>query len=151
MNIYLASSLHTDELKSKINTVVEFLRSKGQNVFSPLEMKIPDAWNLSNAEWAKQVYDNDVKALNNSDIVVCIYNGFSFNGGTGTAWEVGYAKALNKDVIVLCTNPDDAQSLMIINSGTIVVPYCMYKEAWVLYSETYVKERFVHSKIKDQK
>ena len=88
MDIYLAGSLHTDELKTRIKTVVNFLRSKGNNVYSPMELKIPNAWDISNQEWAKKVYDNDINQLLKADIVVCIYNGFNFAGGTGTAWEL---------------------------------------------------------------
>lgn len=133
MKIYLASSLHTDELKRKIDKVVDFLRKKGETVYSPKDMKIENAWDLSNQDWAKQVYDNDIKALSKCDMVVCIYNGFNFAGGTGTAWELGYAKATGKDIIVLCTDIKAKQSLMIINSGMIVMPYEKYEEAWWMY------------------
>ena len=135
MKIYLASSLHTDELKKRITTVVEYLRKKGHSVYSPMELKIPNAWDLPNQEWAKKVYDNDIKELTNADMIVCIYNGFNFAGGTGTAWELGFAKAMNKDVIVLCTDIKSKQSLMIVNSGIIVMPYEEYEKAWEMYEE----------------
>lgn len=133
MKIYLAGSLHSDELKKRIDTVVNFLREKGEKVYSPKDMKIENAWDLPNQVWAKKVYDEDVKALSECDTVICIYNGFNFAGGTGTAWELGYAKATGKDIIVLCTDIKSKQSLMIINSGMIVMPYEKYKEAWQMY------------------
>lgn len=149
--VYLASSLHTDELKSKITEVVDYLRGEGNHVYSPMELKIPNAWDISNREWAKKVYDNDVKELTNADIVVCIYNGFNFAGGTGTAWELGFARAQGKDVIVLCTDIKAKQSLMIINSGRVVMPYEQYKEAWKIYNGLiYPNDYYIHPDLQDQ-
>lgn len=149
--VYLASSLHTDELKSKIMKVVDYLREEGNHVYSPMELKIPNAWDISNRKWAKKVYDNDVKELTNADIVVCIYNGFNFAGGTGTAWELGFARAQGKDVIVLCTDIKAKQSLMIINSGRVVMPYEQYKEAWRIYNGLiYPSDCYVHPDLQDQ-
>ena len=122
MRIYIASPLHTLECKGEIISVVEQLRSLGHEVYSPMELKIPNAWDISNREWAKKVYDNDINELNKADVIVCIYRGFKFAGGTGTAWELGYARAKNKDVIVLCTDITSKQSLMIINSAIVVMP-----------------------------
>lgn len=149
--VYLASSLHTDELKSKITKVVNYLREEGNHVYSPMELKIPNAWDISNREWAKKVYDNDVKELTNADIVVCIYNGFNFAGGTGTAWELGFARAQGKDVIVLCTDIKAKQSLMIVNSGRVVMPYEQYKEAWKIYNGLiYPNDCYIHPDLQDQ-
>lgn len=88
-------------------------------------------------------------------MIVCIYNGFNFAGGTGTAWELGFAKAMNKDVIVLCTDIKSKQSLMIINSGIIVMPYEEYEKAWDMY-EDYTKNSksisipYIHPDLQDQ-
>jgi nucleoside deoxyribosyltransferase len=156
MKIYLAGSLHTDELKTNIKTVVDFLRSKENEVYSPMELKIPNAWDLPNHEWAKKVYDNDIEELTNADMIVCIYNGFNFAGGTGTAWELGYARAMGKDVIVLCTDIKSKQSLMIINSGIIVMPYEEYKKAWEMYMDDILgiknlsKKPYIHPDLQDQ-
>ena len=149
--IYLASSLHTNELKNKIDIIVDFLREKGNVVYSPKELKIPNAWDIPNHEWARKVYDNDIKELTNANVVVCIYNGFNFAGGNGTAWEIGFAKAMNKDVIVLCTDTKAKQSLMIINSGRVVMPYEQYEEAWRIYNSlVYPNDCYIHPSIKDQ-
>ena len=120
-----------------------------------MELKIPNAWDLPNQEWAKKVYDNDIKELTNADMIICIYNGFNFAGGTGTAWELGFAKAMNKDVIVLCTDIKSKQSLMIVNSGIIVMPYEEYKKAWEMY-EKYNEDSksisvpYIHPDLQDQ-
>ena len=47
MNVYIASPLHTPECKKEITTVVEYLRSQQNvNVYSPMELKIPNAWEI---------------------------------------------------------------------------------------------------------
>lgn len=150
MNIYIASSLHTDELKARIKAVVNFLRAQGNNVYSPMELKIPNAWDISNREWAKKVYDNDIAELSKADLVVCIYNGFNFAGGTGTAWELGFARAQGKDVIVLCTDIKAKQSLMIVNSGCVVMPFEEYEEAWDIYQKLENQDIYIHPDLQDQ-
>jgi nucleoside deoxyribosyltransferase len=155
MRIYIASPLHTLECKGEIIRVVEYLRSLGHEVYSPMELKIPNAWDISNREWAKKVYDNDINELNKADVIVCIYRGFKFAGGTGTAWELGYARAKNKDVIVLCTDITSKQSLMIINSAIVVMPYEEYKEAWSRYLLTQLPNPdfeipYIHPDLQDQ-
>ena len=150
MNIYIASSLHTDELKARIKAVVNFLSAQGNNVYSPMELKIPNAWDISNREWAKKVYDNDIAELSKADLVVCIYNGFNFAGGTGTAWELGFARAQGKDVIVLCTDIKAKQSLMIVNSGCVVMPFEEYEEAWDIYQKLENQDIYIHPDLQDQ-
>ena len=150
MNIYIASSLHTDELKARIKAVVNILRAQGNNVYSPMELKIPNAWDISNREWAKKVYDNDIAELSKADLVVCIYNGFNFAGGTGTAWELGFARAQGKDVIVLCTDIKAKQSLMIVNSGCVVMPFEEYEEAWDIYQKLENQDIYIHPDLQDQ-
>lgn len=154
MKIYIASPLHTPECKEEITQVVEYLRSLGNEVYSPMELKIPNAWDISNQEWAKKVYDNDIAELNKAEVIVCIYRGFKFAGGTGTAWELGYAKASNKNIVVLCTDITSKQSLMIINSAIITMPYNQYKEAWEMYMSIGKDQKFdipyIHPDLQDQ-
>ena len=153
MNIYIAASLHTAELKERIKIIVDFLRKEGNSVYSPMELKIPHAWDISNREWAKKVYDNDIKELTKADIIVCIYNGFNFAGGTGTAWELGFARAMNKDVIVLCPDIKAKQSLMVINSAIVVMPFDQYSEAWMKYKDIKQNKQeipYIHPDLQDQ-
>jgi nucleoside 2-deoxyribosyltransferase len=153
MNIYIASPLHTFECKAEIRAVVHYLREIGQNVYAPMELKIPDAWDLPNQVWAKKVYDNDIEQLNKADLIICIYRGFKFAGGTGTAWELGYAVASGKDVIVLCTDIEAKQSLMIINSAKIVEPYGDYQKAfeeYLAYKEGKFETPYINPRLQDQ-
>lgn len=129
--VYLASPLFTDEQKFRINKVVKYLRNCGNDVFSPMEFTVPNAWDMSCLEWGKQVYDHDVEGLKNADVVVAIYDGLMSD--SGTAWEIGYAYALKKDIILLCTDIKAKQSLMVTNSSLIIHSMDHFEQAWVEY------------------
>ena len=78
----------------------------------------PDGtWNLSNPEWARRVYAMDTNAIDNCNVMVALYTGHF--GTTGTAFEIGYAKA--KKIPVILYIPEWAKennvSLMIFNSA----------------------------------
>lgn len=131
MKIYLASPLFNGKQKTRIQEVVSYLRKKGNDVFSPMEFEVEDAWGISNKEWAKQVFDHDVKGLEESDVVVAIYEGM--NSDTGTCWEIGYAAAKGKDIIVLSTDLSVDHSLMVVGSCFGVYSYEHYSTAWENY------------------
>lgn len=151
MNIYIASPLHTPECKKEISEVVDYLRSLGESVYAPMELKIPDAWDLPNQVWARKVFDMDIEKLNWADVVICIYRGFKFAGGTGTAFEVGYATAQKKPIMVLCTDIKAKQSLMIINSARVVMPFEKFKEAWEMFTLPPVQMNpYIHPDLQDQ-
>lgn len=125
--IYLASPLFNDEQKTRIMNVVSFLRAKGHEVFVPMEHSVEGAWDISNRDWAKQVFLDDVKAINECQVVVCIYEGLYSD--SGTAWELGYSMARGKRQIILYTcKRDELQSLMCINENAEVLPYVDYEQ-----------------------
>ena len=121
MKIYLASPLFTDEQKKRINNVVSSLRELGHDVYSPVEYKVENAWELSPREWADKVFEEDIKQLDSADCVVSIYDGLISD--TGTSWELGYATAKGKKIFVLITNRCSEQSLMVLNKSATVLKY----------------------------
>lgn len=129
--VYLASPLFTDEQKFRINKVVKYLRNSGNEVFSPMEYTVENAWDMSCIEWGKKVYDHDVVGLDAADVVVAIYDGLMSD--SGTAWEIGYAYAKGKDVILLCSDIKAKQSLMVTNSSLIVHSLDNFQQAWIEY------------------
>ena len=88
-------------------------------LFIPMEHFIPNGENMSNKDWAKEVYTMDKEALENSDIVVAVYNGLYSD--TGTAWEIGYAAALNKHILLIVTSIK--VSIMPINCANLCLYY----------------------------
>lgn len=115
MKFYVASPLFTVAQKIRIKKVVDALRWY-HDVYSPMEHQVPNAWELPNDEWASEVFKNDVEALNNADAVVVIYDGLYSD--SGTAWEVGYAYAMNKQIFVIVADEKEMQSLMVFGSAS---------------------------------
>lgn len=114
MKIYLASPLFTDYEKDKIINVAEKLRDQGHEVYVPMEHSVEDAWSYSNADWARMVFEEDVKAIRESDAVYCIYYGLYSD--SGTAWECGFAYAIGKPVQLIDESNAEV-SLMIVNGA----------------------------------
>ena len=69
------------------------------NIYNPRKLKIPNAWNMPQSEWARCVFTEDVLAIDQSDTVVVF--DFGRNGTCGTAWEAGYAFAKEKPILLV--------------------------------------------------
>ena len=112
--IYLASPLFTDYERKKVQNVASFLRRVGHEVYVPMEHTIENAWELPNHEWARKVFEEDIKAIQEADTVYCIYYGLYSD--SGTAWECGYAYALGKPVRLIDESNEEV-SLMVVNGS----------------------------------
>lgn len=112
--IYLASPLFTDYEHKKVQNVASFLRRVGHEVYVPMEHTIENAWELPNHEWARKVFEEDIKAIQEADTVYCIYYGLYSD--SGTAWECGYAYALGKPVRLIDESNEEV-SLMVVNGS----------------------------------
>ena len=125
--IYIAGSFATSQerasLEEMIAAVKDEFKDRYFDLYIPMEFKVEGdfqnedgTWNLPNHVWAKKVYENDLKELDSSNIVIAMYSGH--RGSTGTPWEIGYA--CGKGITVLVYIPEWAEtndmSLMIINS-----------------------------------
>lgn len=114
IKIYLASSLDKDK-RQNIYAALELLRSKGFDVYNPLDFKIPHAWVLKNSEWGKLVFINDCEEIKKADFVVALNYGRR-ETTSGVVWECAYAFAHGKKVIIV-EMTDHAQSLMVANGS----------------------------------
>ena len=56
MKIYIASAMFTEEQKERIDKHAKLLRAMGHIVYVPHEFKVPDAKDLTNEEWANEVF-----------------------------------------------------------------------------------------------
>lgn len=113
-DVYLAAPLWTAKQKERIASLAEVLRREGYSVFVPMEHEIDNAWDMPQHEWSKRVFDADIEAIRNSAAVVAIYNGLYSD--SGTAFEIGYAHALGKDIYVVPCLETNEISLMIKNA-----------------------------------
>lgn len=130
--VYLASPCFNKKERSAVELVVDFLRnSKGLEVYVPMEHTVENAWDLPNNVWAKAVFEEDIKAIDECDTVVLL--NWGMYSDSGTAWECGYAYAKGKKVINLlmpATNKD--YSLMMINGSEKAIPWFSFvtDEQW---------------------
>lgn len=96
-----------------MDKVKEILDSKGLEVFSPKEHQNKHL-EFGTIEWRKATFKNDVDHIDWCDCVVAIICQGNYDD-SGTAWELGYAYATNKPVI-LVNLTGEAINLMIADS-----------------------------------
>lgn len=95
--IYLAGSCASEQ-RTLMTKIAKTLRDNDYDVYCPFELKIPNAWDISQEEWGQKVFESDIAALDKADIFLMITPGRI--GSAGTNWEQGYAYAKGKKVIV---------------------------------------------------
>ena len=118
--IYLASPFFTEKELVIYKQAISMLRNAGYQVYVPQEHTIENAWELSNMDWANQVFVEDCYAIDNCDYVMVL--NFGMYSDSGTAWEAGYAFAKGKTVVqVLCGGENATYSLMMMNGCDNIV------------------------------
>ena len=124
--VYLASPFFDDAELERVDKVKEILNSKGLEVFSPKEHQ-NEHLEFGSIEWRKATFDNDVKHIDWCDVVVAIICKGNYDD-SGTAWELGYAYATNKPV-VLVNITGETINLMIADSiHALIASYDELKE-----------------------
>ena len=111
--VYLASPFFNEKELERVEKVKEILDSKGLDVFSPKEHQNPE-YEFGSMEWRKATFKNDVDHIDWCDVVVAIISQGNYDD-SGTAWELGYAYATGKPV-VLVNVTGETINLMIADS-----------------------------------
>lgn len=106
--IYLAGSCSSEQ-RTLMTNIATFLRKYNYEVYCPFELKVENAWDYCQEDWAQIVFDTDRREIDNCDIFLMISQGRISSAGTN--WEQGYAFAKGKKVYVLQIN-DTPTSLM---------------------------------------
>lgn len=120
MKIYLASPFFNKVELDIYREVISSLRTMGHEVYVPQEHSIKDGWSMSNSSWARAVYREDIRAIDECECVMIL--NFGMYSDSGTAWEAGYACALRKYTVqVLCGCDNATYSLMMINGCDKVI------------------------------
>lgn len=126
MKIYIASPFFTDVQRDMVRKVAKTIRAWGHDVYVPMEHEIPAAWEKPNAAWAKEVFEEDKKAIDDSDKVIVI--NWGMNVDTGTAWECGYSCGTGKEILEIIPKDNEIYSLMMINcTNSIYFPEEIFK------------------------
>ena len=131
MKIYLASPFFNTEEVAIYHNVIQKLRAAGHEVYVPQEHAIEGAWDMPNKEWAELVFLNDIKAIRQCEMVMVL--NFGMYSDSGTAWEAGYAYAIEKKTVhVLCGGDNATYSLMMMNGCDKVISLCnvVHFEEW---------------------
>lgn len=123
--IYLASPIFTLAQLWLVEQVRENLRAFGLEVFSPFH----DVGYGS----AEDVVQLDLEGLQVSDLVFAIADGLD----SGTIYEVGYARALGKPVVVYCENESSEDLKMLEGSSCLLCRdyvSAIYRALWMAMS-----------------
>lgn len=115
MKIYLGGSC-APEHRTMMHNIAEELRANDEDVYCPFELKIPNAWDYTQEEWASKVFAADMHELDNCDIFLMISSGRESTAGTN--FEQGYAYALDKYIIVL--QYTDAPTSLMTYMGAVI-------------------------------
>lgn len=117
MKVYLASPFFKEDELLQYKQMVDLLRNSGDEIFVPQEHTIPNGEFLPNSEWARQVFDMDVAALDSADLVIVL--NWGLYSDSGTAWEQGYAYAKGKRIlsVLMDETKESEYSLMTINGS----------------------------------
>jgi len=128
MRIYLAGPCDSEN-RSMMVQIAKEIRNYSSNIelYCPFELKIENAWDYPQEEWAQMVFDKDVEAIDNCDIMILISLGRISSAGTN--WEQGYAYAKGKKIIVF----------QITDTPTSLMTYCGCK-----YFINTTKEELIH-------
>ena len=122
MKVYIAGPFFKPEERNRIERLVAYLYRNGLDTakyFIPMEHFITDADKLSNYEWAKKVFEMDVKALKSSDLIIAVYDGHYSD--SGTAWEIGLGYALQIPILLLVTD---------LKLDLSIMPLCSCKKVY---------------------
>lgn len=116
--VYIASPLFTERQRENVNEIARFWATayKFDTIYKPQDFQVPNAWELPNSDWADAVEAEDRLHLDSADIVIGILYGM--NGDDGTAWEIGYASAKGKRIVLVFMNEGGTYSLMMKNVAT---------------------------------
>lgn len=120
--IYLAAPLFSESEREYNKVIAEMLRQHLFEVYLPQD--IGDNCPVRETCEHNRIYEHNKQALHDSDIVVSIIDGA--DADSGTAWEMGYATALEKPVIALRTDfrmvgRQERVNLMLEQSAVVVV------------------------------
>lgn len=111
--VYLAGSCSSDD-RTVMTRIANIVREAEYEVYCPFELKIENAWDMSQEAWSKKVFDADIAAIDACDIFLMITPGRKSTAGTN--WEQGYAYAKGKHIIVIQYTNNDT-SLMTYTSA----------------------------------
>ncbi len=126
MKIYFAHPCFTDKQKDFKNKFLTKLSAALSNTQYSKNITIIDPFDYApdvegdiaiKLEMAESIKTECIRLLEESDIIVALVD----DNDTGTAYEVGYAHAVNKPVILISKENCSAANAMLLGSAKVVV------------------------------
>lgn len=119
--IYLAAPLFSEAERAYNAALAELLRQHMFEVYVPQD--VGDDSHIRDRNDHRRIFESNRQALLDADAVVAIIDGA--DADSGTAWEMGYATALNKPVFALRTDfrrvgVHEHVNLMLEQASTVV-------------------------------
>ena len=99
MKVFVAAPLFNEAERTFNAQTAKTLRDNGFEVW--LAQEAPFIQHGNHKE-KRMIYDSDILALKNSDVIVAVLDGAEVDAGV--AYEMGYAKALGKPIVGLKTD-----------------------------------------------
>ncbi len=114
MKIYLASSIGPvgSLIRDNAENIAAALTEAGHEVYIPWMHRVPHPWEYPNNEWALMTFMNDIRAMDEAELMVML--SYGRNSTAGANWEAGYFYGTGKKVIVV-EMTDEVMSLMVAN------------------------------------
>lgn len=119
--VYLASPFFNEKEIERMGKVRDILRAKGLDVFVPNEHQNPEL-EFGSVEWRKATFCNDVNGIDRADIVVAVICNGNYDD-SGTAWEIGYAFATDKPVILVNVTGETINLMIADSLHALVTSY----------------------------
>lgn len=117
--LYIAAGLFSPFDRQRNSTVAQALTNLGYDVFLPQDIRTQ----TGERPRADFIFQECVSRLDQSDLIVGLVDGADVD--SGTAWELGYAYARQKPIVVLRTDYRSAEhgsvNIMIEFSGRLVL------------------------------
>jgi nucleoside 2-deoxyribosyltransferase len=119
--VYLAAPLFSEAERAYNLSIAESMRNNFFDIYLP--QKSGDESHKRDKGEQVRIFSDNLRALENADIVVAIIEGA--DADSGTAWEMGYATSLGKTVVALRTDfrkigNNEKVNLMLEQSAIVV-------------------------------
>lgn len=124
--IYLASPFFNEKEIERVDKVKEILDAKGLEVFSPKEHQNKHL-EFGSKEWRKATFENDVEHIDWCDVVVAIISQGNYDD-SGTAWELGYAYATKKPIVLINVTGETINLMIADSLHALITTYEELKE-----------------------
>jgi nucleoside 2-deoxyribosyltransferase len=117
VNIYLASPFFNEEQLDRVQRVEEALAKNPTvaEVFSPRLHQFEE-FEFGSKQWREATFNNDVKHILWADVIVAVHDFDDKYTDSGTAWEMGFARAYVKPVVMLQEKQGVPVNLMLAES-----------------------------------